>query len=247
MSFKLLVYIVFILIEYEKDMEKATPGITERKGFMYPPVIPIVYYDGKAEWTAPLDFLYKTEASDIFHRYIPKFEYELIDLNKYSDADIMKFNRELLLFLLLDTVKDAKGAEELLRSKGEHIKNIDIKPPLKGLLVTIARGFLKRANAAPEVVEKILENIEKGRARAMFEGLLEVIDEKNAQVERAFEEREKAFEEREKAYAELAEKAEKEVAAVKKMYSKGQSIEDIADILNLSLERVVELTKKSLS
>ena len=46
MSFRVLRYIVQVLTDYEKEMEEAQEGITKRKGFRYPPILPIVFYDG---------------------------------------------------------------------------------------------------------------------------------------------------------------------------------------------------------
>lgn len=43
---QLLRYTVCIWDDYAKTMEKAHPGISKTKGFRYPPVFPIVYYEG---------------------------------------------------------------------------------------------------------------------------------------------------------------------------------------------------------
>ena len=54
---QILRYIVHIWEDYEKEMNKKFPEISRRKGFKYPPVLPIVYYEGKQRWTSPLDIL----------------------------------------------------------------------------------------------------------------------------------------------------------------------------------------------
>ena len=46
-------YMVYIWERYERRMEQENPGCTRRKDFAYPPIIPIVYYEGKGRWTAP--------------------------------------------------------------------------------------------------------------------------------------------------------------------------------------------------
>jgi len=63
-SFKMLLYIAFVLDDYEKEVNKlesekrSTEGqnhkgkITQTKEFKYPPILPIVFYDGEDEWTA---------------------------------------------------------------------------------------------------------------------------------------------------------------------------------------------------
>jgi hypothetical protein len=233
MSFRLLVYTTFILLEYEKEAEKAARGITKQKGFTYPPVIPIVYYDGKAEWTAPLDFLYKTKMNDVFHKYIPKFEYELIDLNKYSKEDIISFRDALAFYLLLDKPKSSEDMASLTDDAGEYLKLLGIPDDEKDLFSRIARGMLKKGGVSQELIDEVDEKIKKGGTPAMFEGIVEVFKEQNAQIERAYEEKERAYEEKENLI----------VGSVKKMYSDGQSEQNIAKWLNLPLERVIEITK----
>ena len=56
-SFKMLLYIVLVLDNYEKEINKQKKGkITQTKDFKYPPVLPIVFYDGTDEWTAEKKF-----------------------------------------------------------------------------------------------------------------------------------------------------------------------------------------------
>jgi hypothetical protein len=51
-SFKMLQYITLVLDDYEKKVNAADPGASLRKDFKYPPVLPIVFYDGSSPWTA---------------------------------------------------------------------------------------------------------------------------------------------------------------------------------------------------
>jgi hypothetical protein len=44
--FKMLHYITLILSDYEKIANKKRKGVIYRKDFRYPPVLPIVFYDG---------------------------------------------------------------------------------------------------------------------------------------------------------------------------------------------------------
>ena len=56
MSFRILRYIVFIWTDYAAQQEKLHKGITKSKAFLYPPILPIVYYEGTSTWSAPLNF-----------------------------------------------------------------------------------------------------------------------------------------------------------------------------------------------
>jgi len=83
-----------ILNAYEKEANKetnTTTDITQTKNFKYPPILPIIFNDGESEWTAETNFLYRTEMHEIFEKYIPKFEYELISLKDYSFTDLVDF------------------------------------------------------------------------------------------------------------------------------------------------------------
>ena len=71
MAFKLLRYIVMILTDYESEQEKLYPGITKTKDFKYPPILPIVYYEGTDTWTAVRNFKERVYLSDALGKYIP--------------------------------------------------------------------------------------------------------------------------------------------------------------------------------
>ena len=101
--FKMLQYIALVLNEYEKEADKEAEKeanknsdkktkrrvkISETKGFKYPPVLPIVFYDGAGKWTAARKLADKTVMGGIFEKYIPSFEYELVSLKDYKPEEI---------------------------------------------------------------------------------------------------------------------------------------------------------------
>ncbi|MDR0221891.1 MAG: Rpn family recombination-promoting nuclease/putative transposase, partial [Lachnospiraceae bacterium] len=104
-SFKMLQYYVLVLNDYEKEVSKSDKNIIHAKDFMYPPVLPMVFYDGTDKWSAATDFFYKTHLNEAFAKYIPRFEYELIALNKYSVEDLTRFGDTLSLIMIIDKIK----------------------------------------------------------------------------------------------------------------------------------------------
>lgn len=54
-TMQILRYMVYIWEDYEKEMNKKYPYISNRKDFRYPPVFPIVYYEGTEKWIASYD------------------------------------------------------------------------------------------------------------------------------------------------------------------------------------------------
>jgi len=125
--FKMLLYIALILNDYEKEINK-DEKITYTKDFKYPPILPVIFYDGESEWTAEMNFLDHTEMSDIFAKYIPKFGYELVSLKDYSFVDLAEFGDTLSLFMMIDKLKTAEAFSELgklPKAYIEHLKDIE--------------------------------------------------------------------------------------------------------------------------
>ena len=51
-TMQMLRYMVYIWEDYEKRMNAKQKGISRTAAFRYPPILPIVYYEDTAEWTA---------------------------------------------------------------------------------------------------------------------------------------------------------------------------------------------------
>ena len=83
-SMQLLRYMVYIWEDYEREMERQHKGISRTKGFRYPPILPIVYYEGTGKWTAARDLQDRILFDKAFEPFTPKFFYKLIELNSYS-------------------------------------------------------------------------------------------------------------------------------------------------------------------
>ncbi len=64
-SMQLLRYMVYIWEDYEKEQNKLHEGISKTKGFKYPPILPIVYYEWTDEWTSAVDFRDRIFLNDV--------------------------------------------------------------------------------------------------------------------------------------------------------------------------------------
>lgn len=95
MSFRLLRYMVYVWTDYTATQEKLHPGITKSKDFLYPPILPIIYYEGTGQWTSALHFKDRVFMSDIFEEFIPDYKYLIVPLNKYSQEDLIEKGDEL--------------------------------------------------------------------------------------------------------------------------------------------------------
>ncbi|MCP4347103.1 MAG: Rpn family recombination-promoting nuclease/putative transposase [Desulfobacterales bacterium] len=76
----------FRTLSYENNIWKEYLDQNPEKKKL-PVIIPVVLYNGKTKWTAPLNFKEIIEGGDMFSEYLPDFRYELIDLSRYDDAE----------------------------------------------------------------------------------------------------------------------------------------------------------------
>jgi hypothetical protein len=174
-SFKMLQYITLVLDVYEKEVNQADPGASLRKDFKYPPVLPIVFHDGAGPWTAEKNFLNRTALSDVFEKYIPKFEYELVSLYQYSPEELTRFNDVLSLILLIDHIGTLEGKNLLKALPRDYLEQIALKIPenLNKLLTDVVTTLLDRFGAEKDDIAEITGYIEKKEITTMFDAVVE--------------------------------------------------------------------------
>jgi hypothetical protein len=171
-SFKMLQYICLVLDAWEKEQPKEAPF---RKDFRYPPVLPIVFHDGPDTWTAEKNFLQRTALNDVFEKYIPKFEYELVDLKQYSPQAITEFNDCLSLILLIDRMGTIEGKNLLEKLPRDYFEQLRLKIPknLTKLLSDVAATLMQRFGLPQDKITEISGYIEQKELTTMFDALVE--------------------------------------------------------------------------
>jgi hypothetical protein len=170
-SFKLLQYIALVLDDYEKEINKVKRNASRAKDFKFPPVLPIVFYDGPDKWTAETNFLNKTEMADIFGKYIPKFDYELIELNRYSESDLIQFGDILSLVMLIDKIQTPDEISLLSKLPQDYLRRLDslnIPEHLKKMLTDVIAVLLTHINVPEEEIEQVTKTIYRRRLQEMF-------------------------------------------------------------------------------
>jgi hypothetical protein len=89
---------------------------SEQKGFKLPVIIGMVFYDGKAKWTSPMDVKEKITEIKNMEEYLIKANYELINLSNIKEETIINMKKALGVILLTDKPNvRIKNAEELLK------------------------------------------------------------------------------------------------------------------------------------
>ena len=169
-SFKMLQYIALVLNDYEKEINGENKNASYSKDFKYPPVLPIVFYDGASRWTAETNFLHRTEMSGVFEKYIPKFEYELVDLSEYGVDDLVKFGDALSLIMIIDKIRAPDEIRLLRDIPADYVERLSLNIPdnLKKLISDVVTVLLSKINVPREEIDTIVEKIEQRGIQDMF-------------------------------------------------------------------------------
>ena len=177
-SFEMLQYITLVLADYEKEAnKKADKKVSEQKDFKYPPVLPIVFYDGGVKWSAEINFFDKIQMNQIFLKYIPKFEYELVCLEDYSQDDLVRFGDTLSLIMLMDKIRSFDGQRLLSKLPDNYVERLRLNIPdhLLKLLSDVIAVLMKRINVPEDEISTVTERLYERRLQEMF-ALLEDYD-----------------------------------------------------------------------
>ena len=110
---QILRYMVFIWEDYEKEMERKQKGISKTKEFRYPPILPVIFYDGTDNWTAATCLKEKIFLSNVLTEYIPDFNCILVQLKDYSNEELMKRKDELSVVMMINKLREATEFKEL--------------------------------------------------------------------------------------------------------------------------------------
>lgn len=164
-------YITFIWEDYEKEQERMHAGISKTKGFRYPPVLPVVFYDGTDNWTAATSLHERVLLSDILGKYIPDYNCILVQLKDYSNMELMEKKDEISILMMIDRLKNMADYERLSEEMDEtFLKEATENSPeyLLDLMVRIIGVFLSKLNVPQEEADMFTEQIKERKMGELF-------------------------------------------------------------------------------
>lgn len=171
MAFKMLRYMVLVLTDYETEQEKLHAGITKTKDFKYPPILPIVYYEGTSRWTAVRNFHERMHLSDVLGKYIPNFQYLVVPLTSYTNQQLIEKNDELSLLMLINKLRNSSDFAELQDIPPEYFESLSENTPeyLLRVISKIITVFLSRLNVPKAEIGDFTEKIERREFTMLFD------------------------------------------------------------------------------
>lgn len=171
-------YMAFIWEDYEKEMNRKYPGISKTEGFKYPPILPIIFYDGTDNWTAVTSLHDRVMFSDILGEYIPDYQCIVMKLKDYTNAELIEKKNILSLVLLIDKMRDMEDFSEFLDNlQPEDLDEVTEKTPeyLLKLAAKIMEVFLAKLNVPEKEAAAFTEKIWERSMGELFLSLKESI------------------------------------------------------------------------
>ena len=165
-------YMVYIWESYEKEMEKQRAGISKLKDFRYPPILPIVYYEGANRWTAPMNFKDRVDRSDIFGEYIPDFKYYLVPIRKYTNEELMEMKDAISLIMMFNKLQTKEDVGRFLDEITVDVMQTILRytpPHIVGLVADIYLMFQLKAEIPPEEAEANAGKLRDKKVAQLFE------------------------------------------------------------------------------
>lgn len=169
-SMQMLRYMVYIWEDYEKEMERQKKGISRTKGFKYPPILPIVYYEGSGKWTAACSLQERILFDKAFEPFTPNFFYKLVALNSYSIGQLVEKNDELSLVMLINRLQSIAEFQEL-NLPDDYLKNLSehSTEEILDIVAKVTSVMLRQLNLPEDEVEEFTEQVKERKMAVLFE------------------------------------------------------------------------------
>ena len=212
---QLLKYMACIWAEYEKTFLSERGKISKNKSFKYPPIIPVVYYEGKKEWTADMYLRDRIMFSDILRPYIPDFKYIVVRNHDFSDEELLAREDEMSLLMLINkfqTADDITNFRDIEKDKIDSIIHNSSEQVID--IIAVVRSLCTKIHISAEETDDAVQKVREHKLGYLFENM-EKIDIQQLRKE-AEEWRKLGEEERQKAKEEQ-QKAKEEQQKIKRM------------------------------
>lgn len=240
-SMQLLKYMVCIWLDYSKEMNMQRAGISGRKGFRYPTIIPVVYYEGKAPWTADRHFGDRIARKDLFSDWIPDFTYEVVRLHDYSNEELLTHGNEMSLIMLFNKIQNIYDIPAFLELPQEKLDDMIKETPetVLDIIVSVIESLCRKINATEAETQECVNKVRERRMGYLFENMEKMdIQAERRNTAEARTEAQKAQEELNTFKKNsLEEKIRLIVKFCKKLtYSKEEAIQEVITECNTDIE-----------
>lgn len=173
-SMQLLKYMLCIWLDYSREMEQKKEGISDRKSFRYPLIVPIVYYEGKAPWTADRRFQARIDCGELlFHDWVPDFTYEVVRLHDYSNEELLARGDEISLIMLFNKIQDTVDLSEFLKLPQDKLDDMvkDTPETIMDIIVSVMESLCVKIGATEKEIQECVAKVRERRMGYLFENI----------------------------------------------------------------------------
>ncbi len=239
-------YMIYIWEDYEKKMETLQKGITKRKDFKYPPILPIIYYEGRKMWTAPLDFRSRVNNGEIFEKFVPNFQYYLVPICQYENEELLEKADEISLIMLLNKLQTEEDFTELKKIPSTQLEAI-LRGTPKHILDRIANvmlAFLLKANVPIPEAEELVGKVREKKMGELFANVKIDIQAMRREVAKAEQKLDEAEQKLDEAEQKLDETEQKLDETEQKLDETEQKLDAAEQKLDEAEQKLDETTQK---
>lgn len=207
-AMQLFRYMVCIWTEYAREMEAKQAGISRTKAFRYPPVLPIVYYEGAENWTADMHLRDRIHLNGIFRKYIPDFTYQVVRIHDYTNEELLSRENEMSFLMMINRIQTPGDLSEFLQVEQEKVARIVEKAPPRTLEIIAETiwSLCMKMNIPFHEAEECVKKVKDRDMGYLFENMEKMdIQEERRKTEEARNEAEEARNEAEEARNEAKE------------------------------------------
>ena len=232
-TMQILRYMVYIWDDYAREMEqKKAAGesvlTAGRKGFQYPFILPIVYYEGKKRWTSSMTFGERVNTPQGLEQYIPDFSYLLVSLKDFSNEELLAKKDAISVVMMFNKLQDAADLEKIRQVSPEEIEEIlrGVPDYLVNIISQVVETFAVKLNLPQEEVDDTVALIKERQMGYLFENM----EKMDIQLERRQRKEAQAKAEEAQAKAEEAQaKAEEAQAKAEEVQAKAEEVQAKAE------------------
>ena len=235
----------YIIIEHQSTVDRTMPyrirrykmllmdEIINKKemkkvGYEFPRVIAIVLYTGRRKWK--VEKLEDLQRPLEWYKEIDK-EFELVDVNKYTEEELMKDELVITKAMLIEKQKDARKIRDILNKVNQIVKD---KPEKVNLLQEILEYIL--LNAKNEEIRREVDKIIKEN-KGGEEAVLNMVTVYNKALD---EQREAGIKEGKKEGQKTGDR-QRQIKTAKRLIKEKMKPEFIAKITDLTIEEIEKL------
>lgn len=170
-AMQILRYMVYIWEDYEKQQERRIPGVSKLAGFKYPPVFPIVYYNGEGNWTVDESFISRIALSNIFSPYVPDFRYQLVNIADHGNDELVQKNDGLSFLMIINKIKNSEEFSSIDLPR-EYLDNLSANTPedVLDVLSRVVAVLLRKQHVPEDEVQIFVNQIKERQMSDLFEG-----------------------------------------------------------------------------